>query len=68
MRRSIKCFEKAQLKVDPYVKDLDEIYFDFESIIIPQSHILFEWKKLSHEMSARNGNSQEHDQDGLSRN
>ena len=50
MRRSIKCFEKAQLKVDPYVKDLDEIYFDFESMIIPQSHILFEWKKLSHEI------------------
>ena len=49
MRRSLRCFEKTGLSVDPYIIDLDEKYFDVESIIIPQSHILWEWKKLTQE-------------------
>jgi len=49
IRRSLACFKKAGLKVDPYVIDLEEKYFNIESLIIPQPHILWEWKKLTHE-------------------
>jgi uncharacterized SAM-binding protein YcdF (DUF218 family) len=51
MRRSLMCFNNTGLAVDPYLIDLDKKYFDFESIILPQSHILFEWKKLTHEIA-----------------
>ncbi len=50
MRRSLACFNNTGLKVDPYVLDLESKYFDLESLIIPQSYILAEWKKLTHEI------------------
>ena len=50
MRRSLACFNNTGLKVDPYVIDLESKYFDLESLVIPQSYILSEWKKLIHEI------------------
>ena len=50
MRRTIACFDKTNIKVDPYVKNPSIKHFDLEKIIIPQSHILFKWKILLHEI------------------
>ncbi len=50
MRRSLSCFNKTGLKADPYVYYLEPKYVDFETLIIPQSNILIEWKKLIHEI------------------
>lgn len=50
MRRSMACFYNTQLNVYPYVKLIDQKYFDLESILVPQSNILFKWKILFHEI------------------
>ena len=50
MRRTIACFDKTYIKVDPYVKNPSIKHFDLENIIVPQSHILFKWKILLHEI------------------
>jgi len=50
MRRSMACFHSTSLKADPFVKKADKSHFDLEEIIIPQSHILFKWKVLLHEI------------------
>jgi len=50
MRRTIACFDKTNIKVDPYVKTPSVNHFDLEKIIVPQSHILFKWKILLHEI------------------
>ena len=50
MRRTIACFNKTNIKIDPFVKKPSITHFDVEGIIIPQSHILFNWKILFHEI------------------
>ena len=50
MRRSVACFNKMNIKTDPYVKKTTKNHFDLEQIIIPQSNILFNWKVLLHEI------------------
>ena len=50
MRRSMACFYKTSLNVEPYVKKASKSHFDLETIIIPQSNILFKWKVLLHEI------------------
>ena len=50
MRRSMACFYNTSLKTDPFIKKADKSHFDLEGIVIPQSHILFKWKVLLHEI------------------
>lgn len=50
MRRSMACFYNTNLNVYPFTKKIEEKYFDFESFLIPQSNVLFQWKILSHEI------------------
>ena len=50
MRRSMACFYNTSLKTDPFVKKAVKSHFDLDGIIIPQSHILFKWKVLLHEI------------------
>lgn len=50
MRRSLACFNKTSLNVEPFSKKLDKTHFDLEQIIIPQSNVLFKWKVLLHEI------------------
>ena len=51
MRRSLACFKKTKLNVDPFVKKSKLEHFDLEWIIIPQSSTLFSWKVLFHEIA-----------------
>ena len=51
MRRSLACFKKTKLNVDPFVKKSKLEHFDLERIIIPQSSTLFSWKVLFHEIA-----------------
>ena len=51
MRRSLACFKKTNLNVDPFVKKSSLEHFDLELIVIPQSSILFSWKVLFHEIA-----------------
>jgi len=51
MRRSLACFKKTKLNVDPFVKKSKLEHFDLELIIIPQSSTLFSWKVLFHEIA-----------------
>ena len=50
MRRSMACFNLTGLNVTPFCKKAEKTHFDFETIIIPQSNILFKWKVLFHEI------------------
>ena len=50
MRRTIACFNKTNINIDPYAKKPSKKHFDLEGIIIPQSHILFNWKVIFHEI------------------
>ena len=50
MRRTLACFNKLNINIDPYVKKPSIKHFDLEGIIIPQSHILFNWKVIFHEI------------------
>ena len=50
MRRTIACFGRTNIKVDPFVKAPAISHFNLEEIIIPQSHVLFNWKVLFHEI------------------
>ena len=52
MRRSLGCFNKTDLFVFPFIKKPtpEKLHFDLEHIIIPQSHTLFNWKVLLHEI------------------
>lgn len=50
MRRSLACFKKTNLNIDPFVKKSSLKHFDLEYIIIPQSSTLFSWKVLFHEI------------------
>ena len=50
MRRSLQCFYQTKLRVDPYIKRAEKSHFDLEGIVVPQSHILFKWKVLLHEI------------------
>ena len=44
------CFYNTELEVYPFSKRTSNNYFDLESLIIPQSHALFSWKILLHEI------------------
>ena len=50
MRRTLACFNKLKINIDPYVKKPSKKHFDLEGIIIPQSNILFNWKIIFHEI------------------
>ena len=50
MRRSLACFKKTNLNIDPFVKKSSLKHFDLEYITIPQSSTLFSWKVLFHEI------------------
>ena len=50
MRRTLACFKKTNIKIDPYVKKPSKKHFDLEGIIIPQSYVLFKWKVIFHEI------------------
>lgn len=50
LRRSLACFKKTNLHVDPYVKKPTIKHFDLEYIIVPQSSSLYGWKILLHEI------------------
>ena len=50
MRRTLACFNKTNINIDPYVKKPSIKHFDLEGIIVPQSHILFKWKVIFHEI------------------
>jgi uncharacterized SAM-binding protein YcdF (DUF218 family) len=50
MRRSLACFKKTNLNVEPFSKKLEVSHFDLEQLILPQSNILFNWKVLLHEI------------------
>ena len=50
MRRSMACFYNTNLNVYPFTKKIEEKYFDFESFLIPQSNVLYQWKILGHEI------------------
>ena len=50
MRRSLSCFKKTGLNITPFVKESDEFHFDLESLIVPQTNVLFKWKVLFHEI------------------
>jgi uncharacterized SAM-binding protein YcdF (DUF218 family) len=50
MRRTLACFNKLNINIDPYVKKPSKKHFDLEGIIIPQSHVLFNWKVVFHEI------------------
>ncbi len=50
MRRTLACFKKINFNIDPFVKTPSKKHFDLEGIIIPQSHVLFNWKVILHEI------------------
>lgn len=50
MRRSLACFKKTNLNIDPFIKKSSLKHFDLEYITIPQSSTLFSWKVLFHEI------------------
>ncbi|MBF36989.1 MAG: hypothetical protein CL838_07430 [Crocinitomicaceae bacterium] len=50
MRRSMACFNQTGLNVTPFCKEAEKTHFDLETILIPQSNILFKWKVLFHEI------------------
>ena len=50
MRRSMACFTQTGLNVTPFCKKAEKTHFDLETILIPQSNILFKWKVLFHEI------------------
>ena len=49
-RRAMACFKKNKLNVDPYIIKLEEKHIYWESFVIPQSSVLFQWRILLHEM------------------
>ena len=50
MRRSMACFTQTGLNITPFCKKDEKTHFDLETILIPQTKILFKWKVLFHEI------------------
>jgi uncharacterized SAM-binding protein YcdF (DUF218 family) len=52
MRRSLGCFNKAGLNVQPYSTDryAGPRKFEFDHLFIPEPSVLYDWTKLLHEM------------------
>lgn len=53
MRRSLGCFNKTSINVEPYSTDRysGPRKFEFDHLFIPEASVMYDWSKLIHEIA-----------------